>query len=37
MHMSDPEERQWVRDRIEGKGEIKFYRKWKESNIQQTS
>ena len=29
MHMGDPDEKTWIRDRIEGpEKDINFYRKW---------
>ena len=34
MHMGDPEEKSWIRDRIEGpEKNISFTRKWKKSNF----
>ena len=32
--MGDPDEKAWIRDRIEGpEKEYNFYRKWKKSNF----
>ena len=33
MHMGDPDEKSWIRDRIEGPEKYHFYRKWQESNF----
>ena len=33
MHMGDPDEKNWIRDRIEGPEKEVFYRKWKKSNF----
>ena len=32
MHMSDPDEKAWIRNRIEGPEKYLIHRKWKKSN-----
>ena len=33
MHMGDPDEKAWIRNRIEGPKRYFFYREWEKSNF----